>query len=582
MNLQADNNAVQRPANDNNQQQALPGASPPAAVTVLMPAFQEAARIRASVLGARKIAGVTRLLVIDDGSRDDTAVLAAEAGAQVLRLPENQGKAAALRAGLDACPGSADDIMLLLDADLGESAAEGEQLLAPVLAGDADMTIAIFPKPPGKGGFGLVKSLARVGCWMLTRRMLRAPISGQRACRRSVLDIAPLGAGYGLEVTMNIAAADAGARIQEVPTTMTHHYSGRTLQGFAHRGRQFTQIFFALLAAAFGHTGERVAWRPSPASLACWLAFLFFTGWIVVGLPGIARDILPGWVQPLPVLDSATAWLALGSLLLGLPLAAIMSGLLRARRLNFRRRYIPALGGLVFLPALLYLLAAAWPVGAARWQLLLFVGWLLLGLYDDVAGNAQSKGFRGHLKALLRGQLSTGSVKMLGGGLLALAMAALHAAQHGGSWLTVLLSAAIIALFANAMNLFDLRPGRALKLFWVLFVPCYLANAALLAQWPALLEQGLPPLAPLLFFVTLLYAPLDFAAGIMLGDTGANLLGALLGFCVVMTFAPGGQLVVLLLLLALHLYAERFSITNAIEATSALRWLDQLGRRKVA
>lgn len=531
-----------------------------APVLVLIPAYREGERVAATVAAAWALPGVTRVVVIDDGSGDDTAHQAHEAGAEVISLPVNMGKGAALRAGLEACAGDRDDIILLLDADLRETAAAAAALLNPVQLGEADLTIARFPRATGKAGFGLVKGLARWGTWALTRQLLAAPISGQRAARRWVLEDAPFADGYGIEVAMNVAAADARARVVEVPVAMTHNATGRTLQGFRHRGRQFVEIFAALAAAAFGRTGEPLAMRVRLGRArvyfaAVCLAFLAATHWAA------------GWM----------AGALLIAVVLGPPVAAVLSGVCRARVRNYRGRVLPALGGVTLAPALLGLLILGWLVPALRADfppaLLLFVlAWLLLGLIDDVAGNADRKGFRGHVLALLRGEITTGGVKLLGGGALALWAAWRITAGAAHVWLALPVAALLIALSANALNLFDLRPGRALKVWWLVLVPLLVVGLLQQAAWPFL------PLAAVLLVATLVFAPFDFAGMMMLGDTGANPLGAFLGVALVFALPLPAQLLAVAALVALHVYAERASITRLIDRVPALRWWDGLGR----
>lgn len=217
-------------------------------IVALIPAHDEAERIGATVRATLSVPGVTRALVIDDGSRDDTASRAEEAGAKVVRLLHNVGKGAALEAG--AVRAEDADIVLLLDADLGASAAQASLLLAPVLAGDADMTVATFPRPASKAGFGLVKRLARYGIARLGSAdfAATAPLSGQRALTaQAVQAVRPLGWGYGVEVAMTVRALRAGLRVAEVETTMAHAATGRDLAGFVHRGRQFIQVAGAIL-----------------------------------------------------------------------------------------------------------------------------------------------------------------------------------------------------------------------------------------------------------------------------------------------------------------------------------------------
>ena len=221
-------------------------------VVALVPAFDEALRVGATVTAARAVPGVDRVLVIDDGSTDDTAEVAEAAGAAVLRLPVNGGKGVALEAGLALVRADA-DVLLLLDADLGETATEAGALLGPVLADRADMTVATFPRPTGKAGFGLVKGLARWGI----RRMgsgfeAAAPLSGQRALSRRAVDaVLPFAGGFGVEVALTVRALRAGLRVAEVETAMAHAATGRDVAGFVHRGRQFLHVLRTLLRLAW-------------------------------------------------------------------------------------------------------------------------------------------------------------------------------------------------------------------------------------------------------------------------------------------------------------------------------------------
>lgn len=220
----------------------------------LIPAHNEERRIAATVRAAGTIAGVTHVMVIDDGSTDATARLAEEAGARVIRLPDNRGKGAALEAGAKSIADA--DAVLLLDADLGQTAEQGALLLAPVLAGDADMTVATFPPAEGKAGFGLVVNLARWGIRRLggSGFEARAPLSGQRAMTAECLAaVRPFSDGYGAEVGLTIRALRAGLRVAEVDTTMTHAATGRDLAGFVHRGRQFVDVALALARLALRH-----------------------------------------------------------------------------------------------------------------------------------------------------------------------------------------------------------------------------------------------------------------------------------------------------------------------------------------
>ncbi|MDI6711343.1 MAG: glycosyltransferase family 2 protein [Bacillota bacterium] len=226
-------------------------------VSVIIPAYNEAGRIGETIRAVRGIAEVEEILVVDDASSDQTTAEASAAGARVVRQDFNQGKGAALSRGIREARG---DILVLLDADLGASAAEARKLILPILAGKADLTVARFPRARRKGGFGLVKGLARRGIRYFTGLEMESPISGQRALRKNVApSILPLAPGFGAEVAMTIAAARAGLRVQEVPTNMTHRETGRDLAGFWHRGRQFADIARTLWHCyrRYGPRGER-------------------------------------------------------------------------------------------------------------------------------------------------------------------------------------------------------------------------------------------------------------------------------------------------------------------------------------
>ena len=210
-------------------------------VAVLIPAYNEADLIGETVAAALNMTGVDEVVVIDDGSDDDTASVASEAGARVIHLVENRGKGAALNTGIAQVQA---DIYLMIDADLGKSASETCRLLEPVLADHADLSIAIMSAPEGhKGGFGLVMRLSRWAIRRLGGTVVTAPLSGQRAFRRELIEsIGGFEVGFGVETAMTIDALRKGYRVVEVPLPLTHRVTGRNWAGFRHRGRQFAHI----------------------------------------------------------------------------------------------------------------------------------------------------------------------------------------------------------------------------------------------------------------------------------------------------------------------------------------------------
>jgi|SRR5690625_2205732 len=202
-----------------------------------------------------------------------------------------------------------------------------------------------------------------------------------------------------------------------------------------------------------------------------------------------------------------------------------------------------------------------------------------LGLLDDLlephmrrAGRPVSKGLRGHLGALRRGRLTTGALKAAGIPLLALAGAAASPAPRGGAM--VLADAALTAGCANLANLLDLRPGRALKV--ILPAAALLAAPAAAGSARAATRTHLGRAALLPALVAL---PPDLREHGMLGDAGANVLGAAVGTAAARSTAPPARLGMLALVVALNLASETVSFSTVIERTPVLRALDRLGRR---
>ena len=184
------------------------------------------------------------------------------------------------------------------------------------------------------------------------------------------------------------------------------------------------------------------------------------------------------------------------------------------------------------------------------------------GGYDDLAGSGNRRGFRGHLGALAHGEVTTGAVKLGGIG----AAAILGAAVAGGSPANVVINAGLIAGSANLLNLFDLRPGRAIKVA--------AAFSALLAVAPTARRSTLPPLAAALALL-----PEDLGERAMLGDAGANGLGAMLGASAAGLPRPA-RIALLAGIAGLTAASEKVSFTKVIERTPALHRLDMLGRQQ--
>jgi UDP-GlcNAc:undecaprenyl-phosphate GlcNAc-1-phosphate transferase len=194
-----------------------------------------------------------------------------------------------------------------------------------------------------------------------------------------------------------------------------------------------------------------------------------------------------------------------------------------------------------------------------------------VGCYDDLAGGGDRRGFRGHLGALASGEVTTGAVKIIGVGAAGLAAAVLLDRRRGvgpaGRVTDIAINAGLVAGTANLTNLFDLRPGRAIKV-------SLLAGTALAAAGP---QARAGVVAPVGAAVALL--PDDLGERAMLGDSGANAIGAMLGVVAAASLPRPVRLATLAGIAGLTAASEKVSFTKVIARTPALNWLDMLGRR---
>jgi glycosyltransferase involved in cell wall biosynthesis len=223
-------------------------------VAVVIPAKNESGRIAATVTSAKTIPRVDLILVVDDGSQDQTRTKAQEAGAVVVRHSHNRGKAAAMETGaaivaMRDVEGYPPRLLLFLDADLAETAAAAAPLIRPVADGEVDFTVAVLPPQIGAAGFGAVVRLAREGIAKATGFVVRAPLSGQRCLTREAYEEAtPLAHGWGVETGMTIDLLRKGFTIREVECELRHRPSGRTVRGLSHRLAQYRDVSWTLAA----------------------------------------------------------------------------------------------------------------------------------------------------------------------------------------------------------------------------------------------------------------------------------------------------------------------------------------------
>jgi len=225
-------------------------------VAVVIPARDEADRIQATVSAAARLGGVGLVVVVDDGSRDGTAVAARQAGAAVMRHARNRGKSAAMQTGAEAVRlldqhehRDAPRHLLFLDADLAATAALAGPLIEPVVAGKADMTIAFFAATVKLGGHGLVTGLSGAGIRRATGWQPTQPLNGQRCLTRAAFEAArPLARGWGAETGLTIDLLRKGLRVTEVEVDLAHRATGTGLRAQLHRAHQLADVARALAA----------------------------------------------------------------------------------------------------------------------------------------------------------------------------------------------------------------------------------------------------------------------------------------------------------------------------------------------
>ena len=252
-------------------------------------------------------------------------------------------------------------------------------------------------------------------------------------------------------------------------------------------------------------------------------------------------------------------------------------------RPNYKNEMIPVGMGIVFLPMIIInsiilgfvTLNNIWFVSSSNYNL--NIVWLLcLALYifsmmamffagalDDLIGNRNVSGLKGHFKSLFKGELTTGGFKALFGGFVGLVVSVCISS----SIVVIIVNTLIIALSTNLMNLFDLRPGRAIKAYLVIMIPIYITLTGYTKVFPLLILPNV-----------LAYFNTDLKARGMMGDTGSNVLGISIGVLMALGYGIKVRLAWLVFLILMHLITEKFSLTKIIEKNRVLKFIDNLGR----
>lgn len=192
----------------------------------------------------------------------------------------------------------------------------------------------------------------------------------------------------------------------------------------------------------------------------------------------------------------------------------------------------------------------------------IFIGFL--GLLDDLIGNKYIKGLRGHIKALFHGEITTGALKAIFGFFISLVTSSILST----SFVDFAINTFVIGLFTNFINLFDLRPGRAAKMFIFLAIILLIAN----------INNKYAYIIWSFFGILIPYINLDLKARAMMGDVGSNTLGYTLGVFAVTSFHITGKLIILILLVIFHILSEKVSFSKVIENNRFLKFLDMIGR----
>ena len=235
---------------------------------------------------------------------------------------------------------------------------------------------------------------------------------------------------------------------------------------------------------------------------------------------------------------------------------------------NFRKERIPIGMGLLFVitsPILIILIGNYLNIKLESFVISFgIISMGLVGLIDDFLGNKDDKGFKGHIKALLKGRLTTGGLKAISG----FGIAFLVSLSISNGLSNIVLNTFMIALFTNIINLFDLRPGRACKVFllFLCILAIFMNNTEYIYLYIIILA------------VILGYIRKDLKALVMLGDTGSNAMGISLGIIAALSTGFEFRIIITLILVILHVISEFYSFTKIIEKVKLLKFFDDMGR----
>lgn len=239
-------------------------------------------------------------------------------------------------------------------------------------------------------------------------------------------------------------------------------------------------------------------------------------------------------------------------------------------RPNYKGDSIPVSMGIVFLPMII-INSTILSFATHEYQNLLYlfmyifgiISMFFAGILDDILGNRDVSGLKGHFKSLLNGTLTTGGFKALFGGFIGIVISI----GVSKNIFDVIINTLIIALSTNLMNLLDLRPGRAIKVYILIMLGIFITLIGYIKLLPLLILPNV-----------LAYFNYDLKAKAMMGDTGSNVLGISIGILFVMGYSLKVRIAWLLFLVFIHILTEKYSLTKIIENNKILNYIDKLGR----
>ncbi|WP_300279900.1 glycosyl transferase [Peptacetobacter sp.] len=239
-------------------------------------------------------------------------------------------------------------------------------------------------------------------------------------------------------------------------------------------------------------------------------------------------------------------------------------------RPNYKKDMIPVSMGIVFIPMLVIasIILAYFDRDLNHMKYLFMFLFAVLsmsfaGIMDDIIGNRNVSGLKGHFKSLFKGTLTTGGFKALYGGFVGLLISVVLT----NSIPEIILNTLIVALSTNLMNLMDLRPGRAIKVYLLIMLVMIFTLTGFNKVLMCLLVPSV-----------LAYFNQDLKAKCMMGDAGSNVLGISIGIFMVYGYSINIKIAWLGFLIAIHIFTEKYSLTEIIEKNKVLNFLDRLGR----